>query len=50
MKMCPVGAELFHVDGQIDMRKQIVAFRSLAEAPKYYKTARRQHALRQQFQ
>jgi hypothetical protein len=29
-----VGAELFHADGQIDMTKLIVAFRSFANAPK----------------
>jgi len=38
MKMCPVGAELFHADGrtevQTDVTKLIVAFRSFAKAPK----------------
>jgi hypothetical protein len=29
-----VGAELFHVDGQRDMAKLMVAFRSFANAPK----------------
>ena len=27
MKVCPVGDELFHADGQTDMTKQIFAFR-----------------------
>ena len=30
----PVGAELFHADGQMDMTKLIVAFRNFANAPK----------------
>ena len=38
MKIHPVGAELFHVDGQIDrqtdMTKLIVSFHSFADAPK----------------
>jgi hypothetical protein len=38
MKVCPVGAELFHADGrtdgQTDMTKLIVAFRNFANAPK----------------
>ena len=34
MKNRLVGAEFFHVDGQTDMRKQIVAFRTFAKAPK----------------
>jgi hypothetical protein len=29
MKVCPVGAELFHTDGQTDMMKLIVAFRNM---------------------
>jgi hypothetical protein len=29
MKICPVGAELFHADGQTDMTKLIVTFRNL---------------------
>jgi hypothetical protein len=29
IKICPVGAELFYADGQTDMTKLIVAFRSL---------------------
>jgi hypothetical protein len=34
MKICPVRAELFHADGQKDMTKLIVAFRSFANEPK----------------
>ena len=39
MKICPVGAELFHVedgwtDGQTDMTNVIVAFRNFAKTPK----------------
>jgi hypothetical protein len=34
MKIRPVGAELFHADGQTDMTKLIVVFRNLAKAPK----------------
>jgi hypothetical protein len=36
MKICPVGAELFHTDGQTDRHviKLIVAFRDPAIAPK----------------
>ena len=38
MKIGPVGAELFHMDGrtdgQTDMTKLIVAFRNIANAPK----------------
>jgi hypothetical protein len=34
IKILLVGAELFHADGRIDMTKQIVAFRSFANAPK----------------
>jgi hypothetical protein len=38
MKIRPVGAELFHVDGQTDgqtdMTKLIVAFRKFTNAPK----------------
>jgi hypothetical protein len=32
MKILPVGAELFHVDGQTDMKKVIVAFRNFGNA------------------
>ena len=43
MKIRPVGAEMFHVDGhkdgrtdgQTDMTKLTVAFRNFANAPKY---------------
>jgi len=34
MKIRIVGAEFFHVDGQTDMTKQKVAFRTFAKAPK----------------
>jgi len=34
MKIRPVAAELFHADGQTYMTKAIVAFRSVANAPK----------------
>ena len=34
MKIRPVGAELFHADGQTDMTKLIVAFRNFTKAPK----------------
>ena len=34
MKIRPVGAKLFHVDGWTDMKKLIVAFRNFAKAPK----------------
>ena len=34
MKIRPVGAELFQVDGRTDMTKLIVAFRNSAKAPK----------------
>ena len=37
MKIRPVGAE-FHADGQTDMTKLIVAFRSFASAPKRSKS------------
>jgi hypothetical protein len=33
MEIRPVGAELFHADGHIDMTKLIVAFRNFANAP-----------------
>jgi hypothetical protein len=35
MKIRPVGAELFHADGPIEMTKQILAFRNFAKTPKY---------------
>jgi len=34
MKIRPVGAELFHVDGRTDITKLIVSFRHFANAPK----------------
>jgi hypothetical protein len=34
MKIGPVGAELFHADGRIDMTKPIVAYRDFANAAK----------------
>jgi len=33
MKIRPVGAELFHADGQTYMMKLTVAFRNFAKAP-----------------
>jgi len=36
MKIRPVGAELFHADGQTDMMKLTVAFRNFSNAPKVY--------------
>ena len=37
MKFLPVGAELFHVDGNTDMTNLIVAFRNFVNEPKNYK-------------
>jgi len=34
MKIRPVGAEVFHADGQTDMMKLIVALRRFVNAPK----------------
>ena len=34
MKIRPVGAELFHTNGQTDMTKLIVALRNFANEPK----------------
>jgi len=34
MKIRPVGAKLFHSDGQTDKTKVKVAFRNFANAPK----------------
>jgi hypothetical protein len=34
MKIRPVGAELFHADGQTDTTQLIVAFRNFANSPK----------------
>jgi len=36
----PMGAELFHADGQTDMTKLVVAFRNFANAPRKRKTIR----------
>ena len=33
MKIRPVGAQLFHVDGKRDITKQIVVFSNFANAP-----------------
>jgi len=33
MKIRPVGAELFHADGQTDMTRLIVAIRNCVKAP-----------------
>ena len=38
MKIRPVGAELFHADGQTDWTKLTVAFRNFAKAPKNERT------------
>ena len=35
IKIRPMGAEMFHVDGQADMTKLTVAFRNFVNAPKY---------------
>jgi hypothetical protein len=40
MKIPPVGAELFHADGQTDMTKLIVAFRNFVNAPESEKELR----------
>jgi hypothetical protein len=34
VKICPVGAELFHADGRTDITKPIVAFRNFANTSK----------------
>ena len=34
MKILQVAAELFHADGQTDVTKLVVVFRSFAKAPK----------------
>jgi len=38
MKIQSVGAGLFHGDGRTYLKKLIVAFRNLANAPESYKT------------
>jgi hypothetical protein len=35
MKIRPVGDELFHADRRMDITKQIVALRNLANSPKH---------------
>jgi hypothetical protein len=36
MKICPVGAELFHAtDRRTDLTKLVATFRSFAKVPKY---------------
>jgi len=37
MKICPVAAKLFHVDGQTDKTKLIVTFGNFANMPKKMK-------------
>jgi hypothetical protein len=34
MKICPVGTDMFHVDGWTDLIKLIVPFGDFASAPK----------------
>jgi hypothetical protein len=34
MKLCPMGTELFHADGQMNMTKLLVAFRNFLNTPK----------------
>ena len=45
MKVHPVGAELFHADGQTDVTKLMVAIRNFSNSPKYecstYKVSRK---------
>ena len=36
MKIHPLGAELFHADGQTDMTNLIVVFRKFANTPKTF--------------
>jgi hypothetical protein len=42
MKIRPVGAELFHADGQTDVAKLTVAFRNFANAPKNYSLVKKE--------
>ena len=39
MKIRPVGAELFHADGQTDMTKLTVSVPSFAKAPENFRQA-----------
>ena len=41
MKVLPVGAELFHVDGRTEMTKLIVAFRYFMNAPTTFQLVRK---------
>jgi len=41
MIICPVGAELFHVDRWTDMMKLIVAFCNVANVPKKHETVQK---------
>jgi len=34
MKLYPMGAELFHADGRMNMTKILVAFRNFVSTPK----------------
>jgi hypothetical protein len=34
MKICPMGGELLHADGQTDMKKLTVAFCNFAKSPR----------------
>jgi hypothetical protein len=43
MKIRPVGAELFHADGQTDMTKLIVAFRNFVDAPESIKSEKNRY-------
>jgi len=36
MKIRPVGAEVFHADGQTDVTKLLIAFSNFANAPKHW--------------
>jgi len=38
-KILPVGSEMFHADGQTDIRKLILAFRNIANVSKKYNVA-----------
>jgi hypothetical protein len=33
MKISPVGADMFHADGQTDLTKAVVTFRNFAHKP-----------------
>ena len=49
MKIRPMGAELFHVDGQTDMTELVVAFLNIANAPKNGLPVIIKHLVRGQF-